>query len=207
MSSDSSSKSPHVVWHQGHVPRLEREELLGQRGCVVWFTGLSGSGKSTMAGAVERELVKRGKLAYLLDGDNVRHGLNGDLGFSPPHRQENIRRIGEVSALFADCGVITLTAFISPYEKDRRRVKETVGPERFLEIYVYAPLEICEKRDPKGLYKKARKGQISDFTGLDAPYEAPSHPDLCLNTHEKTVDQALDLVVEVLKKRGILSAT
>lgn len=204
MSSSGSGKSPNVVWHQGQVAQNQRESLLGQRGCVVWFTGLSGSGKSTVAAALERALVERGSLAYLLDGDNVRHGLNGDLGFSPEDRAENIRRIGEVAALFSRCGVITLTAFISPYRRDRRRVQKTVGEDRFLEVHIHAPMSTCEQRDPKGLYQKARAGEIRDFTGIDAPYEAPKAPDLRIDTHEHSVDESVELLLNLLKEKGVL---
>ena len=155
---------------------------MGQRGCVVWFTGLSGSGKSTLARALEERLVSSGHLVYVLDGDNIRHGLNCDLGFSPEDRNENIRRIGEVAALFRDAGIVVLTAFISPYRADRDLARQAVGEDRFLEVFVDAPLATCEERDPKGLYVKARAGEIPEFTGLTAPYEEPPNPALVVNT-------------------------
>ncbi len=204
MSSEITVKSSNIFPLKSAATREQREKLLGQRGCVVWFTGLSGSGKSTLACALERELIERGALAFLLDGDNVRHGLSRDLGFEKADREENIRRIGEVAALFAECGVITLTAFISPYRKDRLRAKETVGEERFLEVHVHAPLETCEKRDPKGLYQRARAGEIQNFTGLDAPYETPENPMLRIDTHENKVAKSVSSIIRLLKERGFL---
>lgn len=201
-----SLRSSNVVRHSGGAEREQREKLLGQKGCTVWFTGLSGSGKSTIACALELRLVEKGRLAFVLDGDNVRHGLNGDLGFDPESRKENIRRVGEVAALFSDCGVITLVAFISPYREDRLNATKTVGKDRFLEVYVAAPLETCEKRDPKGLYQKARLGEITQFTGVDAPYEHPEQPDLCIQTHETSVESAVEALVSLLRKRGFLQS-
>jgi adenylylsulfate kinase len=201
----SATKSTNITWHAGHVGRAEREKLLGQRGATVWLTGLSGSGKSTVAVAVEAELVKRGKLAYVLDGDNVRHGLNKNLGFSPEDRTENIRRIGEVSKLFTDCGVLVFTSFISPYRADRDRVRALFAPGDFIEVYVAADVATCEGRDPKGLYKQARAGQIPEFTGISAPYEEPLRPELVLETGSQTLEQSVQSVLSYLEKSGYLS--
>ncbi len=212
MAGDPSSEKPgtltstNVVRHLGGATPGQREKILGQRGCTVWFTGLSGSGKSTIACALELKLLEKGHLAFVLDGDNVRHGLNGDLGFDPESRKENIRRVGEVAALFSDCGVITLVAFISPYREDRLNAAQTVGRDRFLEVHVDAPLETCEKRDPKGLYQKARLGEIAQFTGVDAPYEQPENPDLCIQTQETSVESAVDSLVLLLGNRGFLKS-
>ncbi len=196
--------SKNIQHSLGTVAPSDRETLLGQCGCVLWLTGLSGSGKSTIARLVEERLVGRGRLAYVLDGDNVRHGLNRDLGFAPEARQENIRRVGEVAALFADAGVLTICAFISPYRADRRSARRLVAADRFVEVHVAAPLEVCEARDPKGLYARARAGEIQQFTGLDAPYEAPETAELVLATHELTADQCADQVVAFMVKRGLL---
>lgn len=200
----TKQKATNVVWHDHKVEREAREELLGQKGIVIWFTGLSGSGKSTVANEVAHRLHQRGKLAYILDGDNVRHGLNKDLGFSPEDRSENIRRISEVAALFADAGVITITAFISPYAKDRNFCREIVGDDRFVEVFTRASLDACEERDPKGLYKKARAGEISDFTGIDAPYEAPEQPEVVVDTECDTPVDSGKKVVQYLEMRGYL---
>lgn len=186
------------------MPRETRERLLGQRGCVVWLTGLSGSGKSTIARALEQHLAAQGKLAYVLDGDNLRHGLNSDLGFSPADRAENIRRAGEVAALFADAGIIVITALISPYRADRDRVRESTGADRFIEVFVDTPLEVCEQRDPKGLYRKARANELLDFTGISAPYEAPGHAEVTLDAGTISVEDCVGRVVEFLAGRGIL---
>jgi len=196
-----------VHWHEGEVSRDERFKNLNQQGCVMWFTGLSGSGKSTIACALESALVNLGKHCYRLDGDNVRMGLNKNLGFSPEDREENIRRIGEVAKLFADAGIITLTSFISPYRKDRdiaRKVCEESGL-KFIEAYAETPLDVAESRDPKGLYKKARAGEIKGFTGIDAPYEAPETPELCLTTATMSLDDEVKACVEYLEKEGLLS--
>lgn len=201
----SEIKSSNITWHPGHIARPERQALLGQRGAGVWLTGLSGSGKSTVAVAVEAELVKRGRLAYVLDGDNVRHGLNANLGFSPEDRTENIRRIGEVAKLFVDCGVIVLTSFISPYRADRDAVREIFEPGDFLEVHVDADVATCESRDPKGLYKKARAGEIPEFTGISAPYEAPQNPELVLDTAALSLEQSVNALLEFLEKQGKLS--
>ena len=190
--------------HEGEVSRPDRERRLGQRGAVLWFTGLSGSGKSTVARAVEKRLHDAGRLVYVLDGDNIRHGLCADLGFAPADRTENIRRIGHVAALLADAGVIVLTAFISPYRSDRAQVREVLGDD-FLEIHVDAPLDVCEARDPKGLYKKARAGQIPEFTGISAPYEAPEHPALRLHTGAQSLTESAAAVQALLQQRGLLT--
>lgn len=200
----SGPKADHITWHIGEVDRDARTAAHGHRGAVLWFTGLSGSGKSTIAHRVESMLIDRGVFAYVLDGDNIRYGLNSDLGFSPEEREENIRRIGEVSRLFADSGAVVLSAFISPYRRDRDRVRGLLGEGQFVEVFVDTPLEICEARDPKGLYKKARAGEISNFTGLDAPYEAPESPEVHLETADLSVDGAAARVVDYLVTRGIL---
>jgi adenylylsulfate kinase len=195
-------KVTNVVWHEHKVEREKREDLLKQKGVVLWFTGLSGSGKSTIANEVAYKLHERGKLSYILDGDNIRHGLNKDLGFSAEDRKENIRRISEVANLFADAGFITITAFISPYAVDRDFCRSLVGKGRFFEVYAKASLETCEKRDPKGMYKKARDGVIKDFTGIDAPYEEPVNPELTLDTDKLTVEECADKVIKKLEDSG-----
>jgi adenylylsulfate kinase len=195
-----------ITWHEGHVERKDREQLLKQRGATVWFTGLSGSGKSTVAFTVEHALVERGHLAYVLDGDNVRHGLNKNLGFSPGDREENIRRLGEVAKLFADAGVLTFTSFISPYRKDRDRARE-IHEEAglpFIEIFVSAPLEVCEQRDPKGLYQKAREGKIPEFTGISAPYEEPLKPEIVLDVAKLSPQEAAAEVINYLTEKKLL---
>ncbi len=199
-------KATNITWHEGHVSREERAQLLKQKGATLWFTGLSGSGKSTIAYTLEHALVQRGRLAYVLDGDNIRHGLNKNLGFSAADREENIRRIGEVAKLFADCGVLTMTSFISPYRADRDKVRalHVEGGLPFIEIHVCTPIETCEQRDPKGLYKKARAGQIKGFTGIDDPYEAPLQPELTLDAATTSPQQAAVLLIEYLEKQGIL---
>ncbi|HIE03797.1 MAG TPA: adenylyl-sulfate kinase [Candidatus Latescibacteria bacterium] len=193
-----------VVWHSHKVTREQREELLGQRGVVLWFTGLPGSGKSTVANEVAHILHERGNLAYVLDGDNIRHGLNRDLGFSPEDREENIRRIGEVANLFADAGIIAITAFISPYRRDRDRVRKLLGEGRFIEVYVNCPLEVCQRRDPKGMYARARRGEIPEFTGISAPYEPPKAPEIELRTDLMSVEECARTVVEYLEGRDLI---
>jgi adenylylsulfate kinase len=200
----SAPKAENLTWHIGEVDREARATAHGHRGAVLWFTGLSGSGKSTIGHRVERMLIERGAFAYVLDGDNVRHGLNSDLGFAPEDRVENIRRIGEVARLFADAGGLVLSAFISPYREDRDRVRGLMGPGEFIEVFVDTPLEICEARDPKGLYKKARAGEISNFTGLDAPYEVPENPEVHLETANLSVDEAAAQVIRYLDQQNIL---
>lgn len=196
-------KSTNIVWHEGDLSYDERVEKLGQRGSVVWFTGLSGSGKSTVSRALEAALVGQGKFVAVLDGDNVRHGLNKDLGFSPEDRTENIRRIGEVANLFAEANNVVLTAFISPYRSDRDMARKAVGAKQFFEIYCAADLDTCEARDPKGLYKKARAGQIPEFTGISAPYEAPEKPELVLDTGKLSLQDCVAKVIELLNQNGI----
>lgn len=197
-------KADNITWHVGEVDRAARARAHGHRGAVLWFTGLSGSGKSTIAHRVESRLIERGVFAYVLDGDNIRHGLNGDLGFSPEEREENIRRVGEVARLFADAGAVVLSAFISPYRRDRDRVRGLLEQGEFVEVFVDTPIEVCEARDPKGLYKKARAGEISNFTGIDAPYEAPQAPEVHLDTDTLSVDEAATRVVACLEALGIL---
>ncbi len=203
----SDSKATNITWHEGHVTREARQSLLKQQGATLWFTGLSGSGKSTFAFTLEHILVQRGRLAYVLDGDNIRFGLNKNLGFSAADREENIRRIGEVAKLFADSNVITLTSFISPYRKDRDIVRalHVEGKLPFIEIYVNTPIETCEQRDPKGLYKKARAGQLKGFTGIDDPYEEPLKPEVTLDATSLSPQQGAEQVLEFLQKQGILS--
>ncbi|MDP2471454.1 MAG: adenylyl-sulfate kinase [Candidatus Palauibacterales bacterium] len=198
-------KSTNVHWHEGHVSREDRESRNGNRGAILWFTGLSGSGKSTLANGVDHRLHELGVSSYVLDGDNVRHGLNGDLGFSPEDRTENIRRIGEVAKLFADAGTLALTAFISPYRDDRDRIRATTArPNDFVEIFVSCPLDVCEQRDPKGLYKKARAGEIPEFTGISAPYEEPLSPQLVVDTAENSLEECVDLVLKHLAAQGYI---
>ena len=202
----AEQRATNITWHEGHVTREERAQLLGQKGATLWFTGLSGSGKSTIAYTLEHALVQRGHLAYVLDGDNIRHGLNKNLGFSASDREENIRRIGEVAKLFADCGVITMTSFISPYRKDRdlaRAIHEEAGLP-FLEVHVNTPIETCEQRDPKGLYKKARAGQLKGFTGVDDPYEPPLRPELTIDATGVSPQEAALRLINFLEGRGIL---
>ena len=202
----AENKATNITWHEGHVTREERSALLKQKGVTIWFTGLSGSGKSTIAFTLEHALVQRGHLAYVLDGDNIRHGLNKNLGFSAADREENIRRIGEVAKLFADCGVVTMTSFISPYRKDRdlaRAIHEQSGL-LFLEVHVSTPIETCEQRDPKGLYRKARAGQLKGFTGIDDPYEAPLRPELTIDATAVSPQEAALRLINSLEERGIL---
>jgi len=199
-------KATNIHWHEGEVSREERWKALGQKGCVLWFTGLSGSGKSTIACALESALVNLGHHCYRLDGDNIRFGLNKNLGFSAEDRAENIRRIGEVAKLFADAGIITLTSFISPYLRDRQTAREACekGGMKFFEVYVETPLEVAEARDPKGLYKKARAGEIKGFTGIDDPYEAPQKAELVLNTAEMSLDEEVIALIELLRGQGMI---
>ncbi|MEN8165278.1 MAG: adenylyl-sulfate kinase [Acidobacteriota bacterium] len=195
-------KSKNLTKISTHVTRQDRENMLGQKGVTLWFTGLSGSGKSTVAIEVDRVLTERGVACTVLDGDNVRHGLNSDLGFSPEDRNENIRRIGEVAKLFTEAGMINLTAFISPYREDRDRNRKIQGNGDFVEVFVDAPLAVCEERDTKGLYKKARAGIIPEFTGISAPYEAPETAEIVLNTDGESVEQSAALVVAYLEEQG-----
>lgn len=194
-----------IVWHHHNVTHEDRCQQKSQKPCVLWFTGLSGSGKSTVANAVEALLFENGNHSYLLDGDNVRHGLNKDLSFSEQDRVENIRRIGEVTKLFTDSGLIVLSAFISPFKADRQQVRDLLEEGQFVEVFVDTPLEICEQRDPKGLYKKARAGDIKNFTGLDSPYEAPQQPEIHLKTDEHSVDVLAEQVLAHLRNEGFIS--
>lgn len=200
----ADQKSTNITWHESTVSRADRQERLGQRGVTVWLTGLSGSGKSTVAVAAERALVDRGKVAYVLDGDNVRHGLNSNLGFSPEDRTENIRRIGEVAKLFTDAGLIVFSSFISPYRSDRDQVREKMEDGDFVEVYVAASVETCEGRDVKGLYEKARKGEIPEFTGISAPYEEPAKPEVVLDTNTQTVEESVTELIRYLEEKGYL---
>jgi len=200
----SEPKSQNISKVQLQVTRAQREAALGQRGVTVWFTGLSASGKSTVATSVDLLLTGRGKHCYVLDGDNIRFGLNRDLGFSPEDRNENIRRIGEVAKLFTQAGIINLTAFISPYIVDRDRNREIQEPRDFIEVYVECPLEVCEQRDPRGLYAKARAGLVPEFTGISAPYEAPLNPEIVLHTGSESEEESAGRVIEYLEKNGYL---
>ncbi|WP_318520979.1 adenylyl-sulfate kinase [Photobacterium leiognathi] len=201
----NESVSDDVVWHRSTVSHEERANQKGQKPVLLWFTGLSGSGKSTVANAVESKLLTLGKHSYLLDGDNVRHGLNKDLGFNEQDRIENIRRIGEVAKLFVDSGSIVLTAFISPFISDRLQVRELLKKDQFLEVFIDTPLDVCEQRDPKGLYKKARSGEIRHFTGIDSPYQAPINPDIHVKTANNTIAECAEQIVHQLAVRGYLS--
>ena len=201
----SKQKSTNITWHEHQVSKQQRVELNGHKGAVLWLTGLSACGKSTVANTVDHILHSMGKHSLVLDGDNVRHGLNKNLGFSPEDRAENIRRIGEVAKLFCDAGQLTLTAFISPYKIDRDAVRQLLGDGEFIEIYVNASLETCEKRDPKGLYKKARAGEIKGFTGIDDPYEAPENPEIVLDADSQSVDQLAQQVIDYLESNSCLN--
>jgi adenylylsulfate kinase len=204
----SEIKATNITWHEGHVTAEERNKMLRQKGATLWFTGLSGSGKSTIAFTLEHALVQIGHLAYVLDGDNIRHGLNKNLGFTAADREENIRRIGEVAKLFADCGVITMTSFISPYRKDRDGVRALHEAAKlpFIEVHLNTPIETCEQRDPKDLYKKARAGQLKNFTGIDDPYEAPSKAELTIDATATTPQQATVILLEYLQKQGLVAS-
>jgi adenylylsulfate kinase len=193
-----------IVWHSTAVTKATRAALNGQRSCILWFTGYSGSGKSTTASALERRLAELGLHTYLLDGDNIRHGLNKELGFNDADRIENIRRIGEVSKLFVDAGLIVISAFISPFREERQMVRELVEDGEFFEVFMGTPLETCEQRDPKGLYKKARAGEIKNFTGIDSTYEPPVNPEVTLDTSSMTVEECVTRVIEHLNNAGIL---
>jgi adenylylsulfate kinase len=184
-----------------NIDRNKREKLLNQKGALIWFTGLSGSGKSTVASCLESKLYEIGKLTYLLDGDNVRYGLNSNLGFTKEDRSENIRRIGEVCKLFVDAGLITIASFVSPFKEDRNRIRDLMGKD-FIEVYVDCPIEVCEKRDPKGIYKKARKGEIKNFTGIDSPYEKPDKPEIIVSTHLNSVEECADEIIKYLSEEG-----
>lgn len=193
-----------IVWHDHKITRAERSVNKNQKPCLLWFTGLSGSGKSTIANALDVALHKRSYHTFLLDGDNVRHGLCSDLGFSDDDREENIRRVGEVCKLFADAGLIVMSAFISPFTSDRRMVRKLFPAGEFIEVYMNTPLETCEERDPKGLYQKARSGEIKHFTGIDSPYEIPSHPELRLDTSTMSVEACVDTLIAYLLEREMI---
>ena len=197
-------KATNITWHHAQITRADREKLLNQKGVVIWFTGLSASGKSTIALTVEEKLYDRGILTYVLDGDNIRHGLNKNLGFSPEDREENIRRIGEVGKLFANAGVIAMTAFISPYRADRDKARNLHETGKFIEVFVDAPLNVLEDRDPKGLYKKARAGEIPEFTGISAPYEAPENPEIHLDTSKMNIEECADAVIRYLEEQDFI---
>ena len=201
---DKEEVAENIVWHAHKVSRADRERIKNQQGCVLWFTGLSGSGKSTIANALEERLNSMYYHTYLLDGDNIRSGLNRGLGFSKEDREENIRRVAEVSKLMVDAGLLTLTAFISPFLTERKRAKEIVGKTNFIEVFVDTPFDECAKRDPKGLYKKALAGKIKEFTGLDSPYEAPLNPDIHIQTIHEEINTSVEKIVAYLKQKGIL---
>jgi adenylylsulfate kinase len=200
----TQQKATNVTWHHAKIGAEDHARLMGHQGAVIWFTGLSASGKSTVAVLTESLLHERGVHTYVLDGDNIRHGLNKNLGFGPQDRQENIRRIGEVARLFADAGIVAMTAFISPYAADRKLARDLVPAGRFVEVYCCCPLESCEQRDPKGLYKKARAGQLKEFTGIDAPYEAPPAPELTVFTDRETPIESARKVLACLEERQIV---
>ncbi|MGG1345310.1 adenylyl-sulfate kinase [Bacillus subtilis] len=196
--------NPNIIWHPAAISKSDRQSLNGHKSCVLWFTGLSGSGKSVLANAVDEKLYRKGIQSYVLDGDNIRHGLNKDLGFQTGDRIENIRRIGEVAKLFVDSGQMILTAFISPFREDRDMVRALFPKGEFFEIYVKCPLHVCEQRDPKGLYKKARNGEIKHFTGIDSPYEEPLSPDLIIESDQTSISDGADLIINALQNRGII---
>ena len=196
--------SKNIVWHEHHVTKAERSAIKGQKPCILWFTGLSGSGKSTVANAVESQLLALKKHTYLLDGDNIRMGLNKGLTFSDEDRVENIRRIGEVSKLFVDAGTIVLTAFISPFQKERNVVRALVEEGEFIEVFIDTPLDVCESRDPKGLYKKARKGEIPNFTGISSPYEAPINPEIHVKTAALDIEACAAEIISYLQEKGYI---
>ncbi|OIS64058.1 adenylyl-sulfate kinase [Bacillus subtilis] len=198
------TQNPNIIWHPAAISKSDRQSLNGHKSCVLWFTGLSGSGKSVLANAVDEKLYRKGIQSYVLDGDNIRHGLNKDLGFQTGDRIENIRRIGEVAKLFVDSGQMILTAFISPFREDRDMVRALFPKGEFFEIYVKCPLHVCEQRDPKGLYKKARNGEIKHFTGIDSPYEAPISPDFIIESDQISISDGADLIINELQNRGII---
>jgi len=198
----AGQKAINIKWHHGKITKVDRVNLLNQKGVTIWLTGLSGSGKSTIAVELEHALIENRHQAYILDGDNIRHGLNKNLGFSPEDRTENIRRIGEVAKLFTDAGIITITAFISPYREDRDAVRRLLSDGEFIEVYVKCPLDVCEERDTKGLYKKARAGEVKDFTGISAPYEEPLNPELTIDSSKLTVEESTRAVLNYLEEKG-----
>ncbi|MFS3940414.1 adenylyl-sulfate kinase [Bacillus subtilis] len=196
--------NPNIIWHPAAISKSDRQSLNGHKSCVLWFTGLSGSGKSVLANAVDEKLYRKGIQSHVLDGDSIRHGLNKDLGFQTGDRIENIRRIGEVAKLFVDSGQMILTAFISPFREDRDMVRALFPKGEFFEIYVKCPLHVCEQRDPKELYKKARNGKIKHFTGIDSPYEAPLSPDFIIESDQTSISDGADLIINALQNRGII---
>ena len=198
----AGQKATNIKWHHGKITKVDRVNLLNQKGVTIWLTGLSGSGKSTIAVELEHALIENRHQAHILDGDNIRHGLNKNLGFSPEDRTENIRRIGEVAKLFTDAGIITITAFISPYREDRDAVRRLLSDGEFIEVYVKCPLDVCEERDTKGLYKKARAGEVKDFTGISAPYEEPLNPELTIDSSKLTVEESTRAVLNYLEEKG-----
>jgi len=200
----TEQKATHIRWHQGAITRSDRELLNGHRSFTLWFTGLPASGKSTLAVNLEEALYERGLHTYILDGDNIRHGLNKNLGFSPEDRAENIRRIAEVAKLFCDAGIINLTAFISPYRQDRKQARQLIGNSDFIEVFVDCPVEVCEQRDPKGAYKKARTGIIKEFTGVSAPYEPPENPEIHLHTDKISVKEGVEVILDYLIKNKFI---
>jgi len=202
----SIGKATNIVWHHSTVTRAARAHQRGHRSAILWFTGLSGAGKSTLANAVNSALFEQGLACYVLDGDNIRHGLCNDLGFSDADREENIRRIGEVAKLFLDAGVVVLTAFVSPFRADRQRARALVGPGDFIEIHCAADLDVCERRDTKGLYAKARAGEIKEFTGISSPYEAPEEPELRVDTGSRSLEESVEQVIAHLQQQGIIPA-
>lgn len=196
--------SKHITWHQSTVNKEDRYLMNGHKSCVLWFTGLSGSGKSSLANAVDKVLYQQNIRSYVLDGDNIRHGLNSDLSFGNEDRKENIRRIGEVAKLFVDSGLIVSSAFISPFVEDRELVRNMFNPGEYIEIFLNCPINVCEDRDPKGLYKKARKGEISEFTGITSPYQVPIDPEIMIESYKMTIEQSVEKILGYLKERKIL---
>jgi adenylylsulfate kinase len=198
----AEQKATNVKWHHGKITKEERAKLLNQKGATIWLTGLSGSGKSTIAVELEHALIENKHQAFILDGDNIRHGLNKNLGFSPEDRTENIRRIGEVAKLFTEANIITVAAFVSPYREDRDNVRKLLGDGEFIEIYVKCSLEVCEERDTKGLYKKARAGEVKDFTGISAPYEEPLNPELTIDSSKLSIEESTRTILDYLEAKG-----
>lgn len=200
----AQNETKNIRWQKTSITKDDRQKLHGQKSCVLWFTGLSGSGKSTLANTVEERLHSLGVSTFLLDGDNLRHGLNKDLGFGESDRKENIRRVGEVAKLFVNSGIVVLTAFISPFSEERKKVRELLEEKEFIEIYTKCSLDVCEARDPKGLYKKARKGEIADFTGISSPYEAPQTPEIIVDTESMSIEQCTDHIIGYLYLHGYI---
>lgn len=201
----AEQRATNIKWHHGKITKENRIELMNQKGVTIWLTGLSGAGKSTIAVELEHALLENKHLAYILDGDNVRHGLNKNLGFSPEDRSENIRRIGEVAKLFTDANIITITAFISPYRQDRDNVRKLLKDGEFIEVYIKCPIEVCEHRDTKGLYKKAREGVVKEFTGISAPYEEPLHSELTVDTSKMSVEESTKAILGYLEEKNYVN--